>query len=245
MRKKTKIEFNECNDIPKPRKSFYSIVVKRLFDIVLSGVAIIILSPLFLVVFILELIIHGHPAIYKTKRPGKNGKLFKIYKFRSMTNEKGEDGHLLPEEQRLTKFGKFIRKTSIDELPQLFNIFMGSMSIVGPRPLLTEYLPLYSERHSYRHSVRPGLVCITNGDGPPTWRNQFETDIYYVEHVSFWLDVKMLFAVIKEVFKKSDYRTMDTRAPFDGTNLDDTRSKDEIDNLPHFDSLEDNTWKLY
>lgn len=222
------------------RKTFYAIVVKRILDIVLSGIAIIVLSPVFLVIAILELVIHGRPIIYSTKRPGKDGKIFKMYKFRSMTNEVGEDGWLLPEEQRITKFGRIIRKTSLDELPELFNILKGDMSIIGPRPLLIEYLNYYSPRHAMRHAVRPGLGCfriIPTKSKTWTWREQFENDIYYIEHVSFITDVKMIFAVIKEVFKASDVRADDTRPPFMGDNLDETRSKKEVGKIVHFDSI--------
>ena len=146
------------NDLPKVKKTFYSVVLKRCLDILLSGIAMLLLSPLLLVVCLLELIYHGRPVVYSTKRPGKDGKLFNMYKFRSMTNERGADGYLLPDAQRLTKFGYFIRKTSIDELAGLVNILKGDMSIVGPRPLLVEYLQYYSPRHAMRHAVRPGLA---------------------------------------------------------------------------------------
>lgn len=226
--------------IPKPRRTFYSIVVKRLLDIILSGLALIILSPVLLVVCILELVYHGSPVIYKTKRPGKDGKIFQLYKFRSMTNERGEDGLLLPDDKRLTKFGRFIRKTSIDELPALVNIIKGDMSIIGPRPLLVEYLNFYSPRHAMRHSVRPGFACVRiqpSDSKTWTWREQFENDIYYIENISFSTDVKMVFAVFKEAVKASDYRAEATRVPFDGTNLDETRSKSEVEKLIRFDSI--------
>ena len=222
-------------------KSFYSIVFKRFLDILLSGMAILVLSPLLLIIFFLELLIHGSPAIYKTKRPGKDGKVFSLFKFRSMTNERDSNGELLPEDRRLTRFGLFLRKTSIDELPELINIFKGDMSIIGPRPLLIEYLPMYSKRHSMRHAVRPGLACVRimpTTSKTWTWREQFENDLYYVEHISLATDIKMIFAVIKEVFKGSDYRANDTRIPFDGTNLDDVRSKQEAGIESHFDSVQ-------
>ncbi len=221
-------------------RSFYSVYVKRCIDCFLSGIGLITLSPLFVVVVFLEWIIHSYPAIYKSKRPGKNKKVFLLYKFRSMTNERDENGLLLPEEQRLTKFGKFIRKTSIDELPQLVNIFKGDMAIIGPRPLLIEYNELYTPRHAVRLEVRPGLVCLTDNKakGPVTWRTQFESDVNYVQNITFKNDLKMFFAVIGEVFKHADYRAMDTRIPFDGTNLDDTRSKSELNEAVHFDSLQ-------
>ena len=227
--------------IPVVKKSFYSVVVKRLLDITLSGIALIVLSPLLLIVCILELIFHGRPVIYCTKRPGKDGKIFNMYKFRSMTNERGEDGYLLPEEKRLTKFGYAIRKASIDELPGLVNILKGDMSIVGPRPLLVEYMEYYNPRHAMRQAVRPGLTLerITKTDSKTwTWREQFENDIWYIEHISFITDVRMIFAIVKAVFKGSEYRASDTRAPFDGTNLDETRGRDELGIEKHFDSLE-------
>lgn len=207
----------------------------------LSGIAIIILSPLLLIVCVLEIVFHGRPIIYNTQRPGKDAKIFNMYKFRSMTNERGEDGYLLPEEKRLTKFGHFIRKTSIDELPGLFNILKGDMSIVGPRPLLVEYLQYYNPRHAMRHAVRPGLALqrITKTDSKPwTWREQFENDIWYVENISFLVDLQMVFAIFKAVLSASETRASATRVPFDGTNLDETKSIQELGIVRHFDSLE-------
>lgn len=224
-----------------PACNIYSKYIKRLLDFILSGAAILVLSPVFAVVTILELVFHGRPTIYKTKRPGKNGEIFELYKFRSMTNKCGEDGYLLPAKDRLTKFGKLIRKTSIDELPELFNILKGDMSIVGPRPLLVEYLELYTPRHAMRHSVRPGLACfriVPSKSKTWTWREQFENDIYYVEHVSFLTDVKMIFAILKEVFKASEVRANDSRAPFTGDNLDETRSREELDTVVRYDSID-------
>ena len=229
------------NDLPKVKKTFYSVVVKRLLDIILSGTVLLILSPLLFVICILELIFHGSPIIYCTKRPGKDGKIFRMYKFRSMTNERGEDGLLLPEAKRLTRFGYFIRKTSIDELPGLINILKGDMSIVGPRALLVEYLPYYNPRHAMRHAVRPGLTLerITKTNSKTwTWREQFENDIWYIEHISFITDVQMVLAIVKAAIKGSEYRASDTRTPFDGTNLDETRGRDELGIEKHFESLE-------
>jgi undecaprenyl phosphate N,N'-diacetylbacillosamine 1-phosphate transferase len=229
------------NDLPKVKKTFYSVVLKRCLDILLSGIAMLLLSPLLLVVCLLELIYHGRPVVYSTKRPGKDGKLFNMYKFRSMTNERGADGYLLPDAQRLTKFGYFIRKTSIDELAGLVNILKGDMSIVGPRPLLVEYLQYYSPRHAMRHAVRPGLALqriIDTGSDTWTWRDQFENDIWYIENISFIVDVQMVFAIFKAVLKASEVRANATRVPFDGTNLDETRSAAEVGVIKHFDSLE-------
>ncbi len=229
------------NDLPKVKKTLYSVVVKRCLDILLSGMALLVLSPLLLGVCLLELIYHGRPVVYNTKRPGKDGKLFNMYKFRSMTNERGADGHLLPDAQRLTKFGHFIRKTSIDELAGLVNILKGDMSIVGPRPLLVEYLQYYNPRHAMRHAVRPGLTLERirdTGSNTWTWRDQFENDIWYIENISFIVDVQMVFAIFKAVLKASEVRASSTRAPYDGTNLDETRSVEEIGVVKHFESLE-------
>ena len=221
-------------EIPVPRKTFYSKYIKRLLDIVLSGFAILVLSPVLLVICVLELIYHGRPIFYIDQRPGLNGKIFGLYKFRSMTSECDENGKLLHPSKRITKFGRFLRRTSLDELGGLFNIFNGTMSIVGPRPLMKDYLPLYNERHKYRHSVRPGLACWKLGGTDKltssawTWNAQFESDIYYVENVSFWLDVKMVFKTVKVVFSKSEMRTNSDRIKFDGKNLLETRSRHEI-----------------
>lgn len=222
------------------KSSLYSNYLKRCFDFILSFTALVCLSPLLIVICVLELIYHGSPVLYKTKRPGKNGKIFNLYKFRSMTNERDENGILLPEDKRLTKFGYFIRRTSIDELPGLLNILKGDMAIIGPRPLLVEYLDLYTPRHNMRHAVRPGLTCtrIMPSDSKTwTWREQFENDIYYIEHISFVTDIKMIFLTIKEALKGADYRSNDTRVPFDGQNLDETRSKQEVENVVRYDSV--------
>lgn len=225
-----------------PRVSIYTKYIKRLLDIVICSLALVVLSPVLLIVCVLELIYHGRPVFYKTKRPGLNGEVFGLIKFRSMTNERGEDGLLLPSEERITKFGRLIRKLSIDELPELLNIIKGDMSIIGPRPLLVEYLDLYSPRHKMRHAVRPGLCCTKiYRKGEPklttwTWRDQFEADIYYVENVSFLLDVKMLFSIVQKVFARDEYRSNDTRVPFDGKNLDETRGRHEVENVVRYES---------
>lgn len=221
-------------DIPHPKNSIYTRYVKRILDIVLSGLAIVVLSPLLIVLIILELVFHGRPVFYMDKRPGKDGKIFEMYKFRSMINETERNGvHLTPAE-RITPFGRFLRRTSLDELGGLFNIFNGTMSIIGPRPLMVDYLPLYNQRHKYRHCVRPGLACWKIGgtnelsSATWTWNEQFESDIYYVEHVSFWLDVLMVLKTIKIVFSKSEMRTNSNRVKFDGKNLLETRTKKQI-----------------
>ncbi len=221
-------------DLPTPKKSFYSCYGKRFLDIVLSGTAILVLSPVLLVLCILELIYHGRPIFYIDKRPGKDGKIFGLYKFRSMTNEKDENGVLLHASKRITKFGRFIRRFSLDELAGLFNILNGTMSIIGPRPLMVDYLPLYNERHRYRLAVRPGLGCwdlrkeskLTSATF--TWNVQFESDIYYVENVSLWMDIKQVFKTIQLVFSKSEMRTNSDRVRFNGQNLNETRTRSQI-----------------
>ncbi len=221
-------------DIPTPKNSFYSKYFKRFLDIVLSGMAILVLSPVLIVICILELIYHGAPVFYIDHRPGKDGKIFNMYKFRSMTNERNEDGVLLHPSKRITKFGRILRRTSLDELAGLFNVFNGTMSIIGPRPLMKDYLPLYNERHKYRHYVRPGLACWNLNKGSKltsaswTWNAQFENDIYYVENVSFWLDVKMVLKTFAVVFSKSEMRTNSDRVKFNGENLNETRTRSQI-----------------
>ena len=209
-----------ADEMPKVRKSFYTVVVKRVLDIVLSGTVILMLSPLLLLFCMLELIFHGRPVLFAQERPGLYGKLFKLYKFRSMTNERDENGELLPGNQRVTPFGRFIRRFSLDELPELFCIFIGKMSIVGPRPLLPKYLPYYTKRHMMRHALRPGLACVPLKPIKTwTWNDQFENDIWYVENCSFLVDVKMLLGVAKEAIVGSEYRVDDTREEYNGNNL--------------------------
>ncbi len=221
-------------EIPHPQKTVYSQYIKRLLDVVLSGLAIVVLSPLLLILCILELIYHGRPIFYIDQRPGLNGKIFGLYKFRSMNNACDENGNLLHPSLRITPFGRFLRRTSLDELAGLFNIFNGTMSIIGPRPLMKDYLPLYNERHRYRHAVRPGLACWKVGGSDKltsatwTWNAQFESDIYYVEHISFALDVWMVFKTIKIMLTKSEMRTDSDRIKFDGKNLLETRPRHEI-----------------
>ena len=180
----------------------YAKYIKRWLDFILSLLAIIILSPILLIVALLVRIKLGSPVIFKQKRPGLHEKIFTLYKFRTMTDEKDKDGNLLPDDQRLTKFGKLLRSTSLDELPELFNILRGDMSIVGPRPLLVKYLPLYNEHQKHRHDVRPGFTgwAQCNGRNAISWEEKFDLDIYYVKHVSFRLDLSIIFKTIKIVF---------------------------------------------
>ncbi|HAP7956823.1 UDP-galactose phosphate transferase, partial [Enterococcus faecium] len=164
------------------KKTFYQLFGKRILDILLSGIALIVLSPIILIVGFLVRIKLGSPIIFKQERPGKSEKIFSMYKFRTMTDERDHNGEYLPDEIRLTKFGKMLRATSLDELPELWNILKGDMSIVGPRPLLVEYLPLYSEKQRKRHNVRPGLTGLAqvNGRNAISWEEKFDLDVYYV-----------------------------------------------------------------
>ena len=182
----------------------YAKYFKRILDIILSLIALIILSPLMLILYILVRIKLGKPAIFKQQRPGKNEKIFTLYKFRTMTDEKDEDGKLLPDEQRLTKFGKTLRSTSLDELPELINIIKGDMAIVGPRPLLVEYLELYNEEQRHRHDVRPGLTGLAqvSGRNSITWEEKFKDDLDYIENIFFLRDVKIILKTFKKVFKR-------------------------------------------
>lgn len=206
--------------IPQVRVSLYTKYVKRFFDIFFSVSAILILSPIIIIVAGLELLFHGIPIFFTQERPGRNGVIFKVYKFRSMNNNKDNNGLLLPGNKRLTKFGKILRKLSLDELPQLFNILKGDMSIIGPRPLLPKYLPMYTERHKMRHAVRPGLSCRPIKPIKTwTWNDQFENDIFYIENCSFMLDVKIIFAVARAAIIGDEFRVNDTREEFNGNNL--------------------------
>lgn len=179
----------------------YRYFFKRLFDFVLALIAIIVLSPVLLITAFFVRSKLGSPIIFKQERPGKNEKIFTLYKFRTMTDEKDDKGNLLPDEVRLTKFGKMLRSTSLDELPELFNILLGDMSIVGPRPLLVRYLPLYNKQQKHRHDVRPGFTgwAQCNGRNSISWEEKFDLDVYYVNHISLLLDVKIIFKTVKIV----------------------------------------------
>ncbi|KMN40712.1 sugar transferase [Lysinibacillus sp. LK3] len=176
--------------------------MKRCFDFVISFFMLIIFSLPIMVTWIFVSFKLGSPAIFTQPRPGLNGKVFYVYKFRTMTDELDANGELLPDAQRLTSFGQFIRKLSLDELPQLWNVLKGDMSFVGPRPLLVEYLPLYNKRQARRHEVRPGITgwAQVNGRNAISWEQKFEYDVWYVDNQSFWLDIKILLLTIKKVF---------------------------------------------
>lgn len=207
---------------PKDRE-IYSKYVKRPMDFVLSLLALIVLSPVLLIVALLVRFKLGSPVIFKQERPGLNEKIFAMYKFRTMTDEKDESGDLLPDSVRLTRFGRMLRATSLDELPELINILKGDMSIVGPRPLLVDYLPLYNSHQKRRHIVRPGLTGLAqiNGRNAISWEEKFDLDIKYLESVSFISDLKIIFLTVKKVIIRSGINsdTSVTMELFKGTDI--------------------------
>lgn len=197
----------------------YKHFFKRVFDFLISLIAIICLSPLLLVLIVLlHFANKGAGVFFLQDRPGKDAKLFNVIKFKSMTDETDENGVPLPNDQRITKIGKFMRKFSLDELPQLFNILKGDMSLIGPRPLLTRYLLLYTPEQARRHEVRPGLTgwAQVHGRNNITWKEKFELDLWYVDHCTLWTDIKVIFMTIKNVFSGKDVSVMS--GSFDGTN---------------------------
>lgn len=180
----------------------YKNCFKRMIDCCLAMVAIVVLSPVMAAVAVLLAVANkGAGVVFTQIRPGKNGRLFKVMKFKTMTDERDENGNLLPDAQRLTKTGKFIRSTSLDELPQLFNVLKGDMALIGPRPLLPQYLPLYSKEQARRHDVRPGITgwAQVHGRNAISWKKKFELDVWYVDHCSFWLDLKIILLTVKKV----------------------------------------------
>lgn len=182
----------------------YKKIIKPIFDVVLALVLLLLLSPLLLIV-VLGIYIQGErPIFFKQKRPGKDGKIFTIYKLRTMTNEKDEEGNLLPDEQRLHSVGRLIRSLSLDELPQLFNVIKGEMSFIGPRPLLIEYLPLYNEEQKRRHDIKPGITgwAQVNGRNSISWKKKFELDTFYVDNISFLLDMRIVWLTLKKIIQR-------------------------------------------
>ncbi len=201
--------------------TIYERVFKRPLDVICSGLALVVLSPVMGVTALLVRSRLGKPVLFAQERPGKDEKIFKLYKFRTMTDERDENGELLPDELRLTPFGKLLRSTSLDELPSLINIFRGDMSVVGPRPLLVRYLPRYNERQRHRHDVRPGLTGYAQAHGRNTvsWEDKFEMDVYYTEHISFCMDVSIILKTIKTVLLREGIssETSATMEEFMGT----------------------------
>jgi undecaprenyl phosphate N,N'-diacetylbacillosamine 1-phosphate transferase len=212
------------------RKCLYKHFFKRPIDILLSILAIITLSPLLVVVAILVRYKLGSPIFFTQRRPGLNGSIFRLFKFRTMTDQKDEKGKFLPDNIRLTKFGRFLRSTSLDELPELFNILNGDMSIVGPRPLLVEYLPLYNQEQKRRHEVRPGLsgLAQVSGRNAISWEEKFRKDVEYVDHITFNNDLKIIFITLKKVFIREgiDAGSLVTMEAFRGT-----QSKKDMDKV--------------
>ncbi|MDX4048474.1 undecaprenyl phosphate N,N'-diacetylbacillosamine 1-phosphate transferase [Aliarcobacter skirrowii] len=196
-------------------------MIKSIFDKILALFLIIIFSPIYIVVSLLIFFKMGSPILFRQKRPGYKEKIFGIYKFRTMTNEKDANGNLLPDDKRLVGIGKFIRSTSLDELPQLFNVLKGEMSFVGPRPLLEEYLPLYNAKQKRRHDVKPGITgwAQVNGRNAISWEQKFDYDVWYVDNQSFWLDIKILWLTFLKVVKRSDIssNTNSTMEKFTGS----------------------------
>ena len=204
----------------------YAKYIKRMLDFILSLIALIVLSPLMIIIGILVRIKLGRPVIFKQKRPGKDEKIFTLYKFKTMTDEKDEQGNLLADEKRLTKFGKFLRSTSLDELPELWNILKGEMAIVGPRPLLVEYLPLYNEEQKHRHDIKPGLTGLAqiSGRNAIQWEEKFKEDIEYVNNITFIQDTKIILKTFIKVFKKDGINQEGnaTMKKFEGTKKEKT-----------------------
>ncbi len=203
----------------------YAKYIKRILDFILSLIALIVLSPVLLVVAILVRIKLGSPIIFKQQRPGKDERIFTLYKFRTMTDKKDENGNLLPDSERLTKFGKVLRSTSLDELPELVNILKGDMSIVGPRPLLVKYLPYYTEEERHRHDVRPGLTGLAQVSGRNTisWKEKFDKDIEYVNNISFFNDCSVIIKTVIAVFKHDGVKLQAI------PDLDKERCKEKVD----------------
>lgn len=204
-------------------------MIKRVFDFLGSAAGLLLLSPVIISLCLLIRMNHGTPVTFRQIRPGKDGKPFRMIKFRTMTDERDADGELLPDRERLTAFGQFLRSTSLDELPELWNVLKGDMSLVGPRPLLMEYLPLYSERQARRHEVHPGVTgwAQINGRNALSWEEKFELDVWYVENQTLWLDIKILFLTVWKVVKR-DGISQDgeaTMSRFTGSNVQNSQGE--------------------
>lgn len=215
------------------KQGFYEKYIKRPQDFCCALVATVVLSPIMGITALLVKIKLGSPVIFKQERPGLNGEIFTLYKFRTMTDEKDEKGDLLPDDIRLTKFGRMLRATSLDELPELINMLKGDMSVVGPRPLLVRYLPLYSEHQARRHEVRPGFTgyAQVHGRNAITWEEKFDKDVYYVDHISFLSDWKIIFQTVKTVLKREGISSENsaTMEEFTGTLSDYTNDEEKCD----------------
>jgi len=190
--------------LSNPNDNFYSVCVKRLFDLALTVPALVLLSPVLVVLSLLVRLKLGSPVLFRQIRPGLNEKPFNMLKFRTMTNARDKDGNLLPDEQRLTRFGRFLRSTSLDELPKVLNVLKGDMSLVGPRPLLTQYLDRYTPEQARRHEVKPGITgwAQVNGRNAITWEEKFKLDVWYVDNWSLWLDIKIIAMTIWKILKR-------------------------------------------
>lgn len=200
----------------------YRNFVKRILDIIISGIALLCFCPIILVLIAILMIANRYSAFFVQERPGKDSKIFKLVKFKTMTDKTDSDGNLLPDDKRLTKIGTIIRSTSLDELPQLWNVLKGDMSLIGPRPLLIQYLPLYSSEQARRHEVKPGITgwAQINGRNAITWKQKFEYDVWYVDNISFALDLKILWLTFKKVVARENINsaTSATMEYFNGNN---------------------------
>lgn len=209
------------NPISGHRKGFYELCIKRPLDVIGAGVGLFVLSPVLLGIGLLVRVRLGSPVLFAQRRPGLEGKLFTLYKFRTMTDARDKEGNLLPDEARMTPFGRWLRTTSLDELPELYNVLRGDMSLVGPRPLLARYLVLYNRRQMRRHEVRPGFTgyAQVNGRNRIGWEDKFEMDVYYVDHITFWGDIRILLKTIRTVLKREGISSAGfaTAKPFQGT----------------------------
>lgn len=209
------------NPISGHRKGFYEQCIKRPLDIIGAGMGLFVLSPALLGIALFVRVRLGSPVLFAQRRPGLGGKLFTLYKFRTMTDARDKEGNLLPDEARMTSFGRWLRNTSLDELPELYNVLRGDMSLVGPRPLLARYLVLYNRRQMRRHEVRPGFTgyAQVNGRNRISWEEKFEMDVYYVDHITLWGDIRILLKTIRTVLKRDGISSdgFVTAKPFQGT----------------------------